>query len=151
MRGEEGREGEGEEGREREVRLLSLNCWGLRILSKYRKQRLLAIGDRLALSSYDIVALQEIWSQADFERVCEKCKHLSYSKFYYGGAFGAGLAILSRWPIEETSMHCYPLNGRPQAFWRGDWYVGKGYARAIIVHPSGEKLEVLNTHVGTLP
>jgi hypothetical protein len=44
-------------------------------------------------------------------------------------------------------MWRYPLNGRPTAFWRGDWYVGKGVASALIRHPSGQLIEVFNTHV----
>lgn len=44
-------------------------------------------------------------------------------------------------------MHRYPLNGRPQAFFRGDWYVGKGVACASIQLPDGVKIEVFNTHL----
>lgn len=51
---------------------------------------------------------------------------------------GAGLAILSKWPIEESGMYEYPLNGRPTAFFRGDWFVGKGVACARIRLPDGD-------------
>ena len=44
-------------------------------------------------------------------------------------------------------MHRYPLNGRPTAFFRGDFYVGKGVACAAIRHPSGRVIEVFNTHL----
>lgn len=64
---------------------------------------------------------------------------------------GGGLVILSKWPIETSSMFRYPLNGRPTAFWRGDWYVGKGVACASIRHPSGKLVEVFNTHVSGRP
>ncbi|EQL01791.1 DNase I-like protein [Ophiocordyceps sinensis CO18] len=42
----------------------------------------------------------------------------------------------------------YPLNGRPTAFWRGDWYVGKGVACATLrVGPDPDHvIRVLNTH-----
>lgn len=40
--------------------------------------------------------------------------------------------ILSRYRIVESNMWQYVLNGRPTAFWRGDWYVGKGVAGAVI-------------------
>lgn len=45
-------------------------------------------------------------------------------------------------------MFPYPLNGRPTAFWRGDWYVGKGIACAKIRFGKGEGdiVEVFNTH-----
>jgi hypothetical protein len=43
----------------------------------------------------------------------------------------------------------YPLNGRPTAFFRGDWYVGKGVACARIRYGAGLKdvVEVFTTHV----
>lgn len=77
---------------------------------------------------------------------------LPHGKFYHSGSFGGGLAILSRWPIEESSMFPYSLNGRPTAFWRGDWYVGKGVAAATVRFGPAEQhvIEVLNTHVRTL-
>lgn len=42
----------------------------------------------------------------------------------------------------------YPLNGRPTAFWRGDWFVGKGVACARLrFGPEPEDvIEVFNTH-----
>jgi sphingomyelin phosphodiesterase 2 len=117
-------------------------------VSKHRAVRLDAIANRIAQSTYDIVALQEIWVYSDFENLARKTYHiLPYAKFYYSGVLGGGLAILSKWPLESTTMWRYPLNGRPTAFWRGDWYVGKGVASALIRHPSGQLIEVFNTHV----
>lgn len=85
---------------------------------------------------------------SDFENLAQKTYHvLPYAKFYYSGVLGGGLAILSKWPIESSTMWRYPLNGRPIAFWRGDWYVGKGVASALIRHPTGQLIEVFNTHV----
>lgn len=45
-------------------------------------------------------------------------------------------------------MSPYTLNGRPTAFWRGDWYVGKGIAHAIIRYgpDPDDLLSVFNTH-----
>lgn len=46
-------------------------------------------------------------------------------------------------------MYRYPLNGRPAAFYRGDWFVGKGVAAARIRFGEGEKdvAEVFTTHM----
>ncbi|KAI9835286.1 MAG: hypothetical protein M1819_002430 [Sarea resinae] len=131
--------------------VLSLNCWGLKYISKYPKERLAEIGARIAAHDPppDIVGLQECWTQEGYESIRRQTKHiLPYGKFYYGGIFGAGLAILSRWPIEESSMRGYPLSGRPTAFFRGDWYVGKGVASAKIRFGPGPKdvAEVFCTH-----
>lgn len=130
------------------LQVLSLNCWGLKYISKHRTQRLSHIGDIIANSSYDIVGLQECWAYADYLNIRSKTQHvLPYGKYYFSGSIGGGLVILSRWPIEESNMYRYPLNGRPTAFFRGDFYVGKGVASALIAAPGGKKVEVFCTHV----
>ncbi|KAL1966329.1 hypothetical protein VTN77DRAFT_4682 [Rasamsonia byssochlamydoides] len=134
------------------IRILTLNCWGLKFLSKFRHERLSEIGRQLAIADEppEIVGLQECWTQQDYQSIRQQTKHiLPYGKFYYSGVFGGGLAILSKWPIEESSMFQYPLNGRPTAFFRGDWYVGKGVACARIrLGPRTEDVaEVFCTHL----
>ena len=134
------------------LRVISLNCWGLKFISKHRHERLTEIGHQLAIASPEpsIVGLQECWTQEDYLAIRESTKHiLPYGKFYWSGIFGGGLAILSKWPIEESSMYRYPLNGRPAAFFRGDWYVGKGVASARIRIGPGKKdvVEVFTTHL----
>ncbi|KAF1949288.1 DNase I-like protein [Byssothecium circinans] len=117
------------------LRILSLNCWGLKYISKVRNERLAEIGNQIAAAAHppDIVGLQECWTQQDYHAIRERTRHrLPYGKFYHSGIFGGGLVILSRWPIEESNMTQYPLNGRPAAFYRGDWFVGKGVAHARI-------------------
>ena len=134
------------------IRVISLNCWGLKYISKHRHERLNEIGHQLAAASPQpqIVGLQECWTQQDYLAIRDLTKHiLPYGKFYWSGIFGSGLAILSKWPLEETSMYRYPLNGRPAAFYRGDWYVGKGVACARIRLGPGKKdvVEVFCTHL----
>ena len=132
------------------IHVLTLNCWGLKYLSKFRSERLAEIGNRLAAYSppLDIVGLQECWTYADYSNIRGKTRHvLPYAKFYYSGIFGGGLAIFSRWPIEDSSIFRYSLNGRPTAFFRGDWYVGKGVACVKIRMPDGQAIEVFNTHL----
>jgi sphingomyelin phosphodiesterase 2 len=136
-----------------ELRILSLNCWGLKFIAKYRNERLTEIGNQIAAASPlpDIVGLQECWTQQDYNAIRDKTRHfLPYGKFYHSGIFGGGLVILSRWPIVESSMKRYPLNGRPAAIYRGDWFVGKGVAYARIRMGPGRRdvAEVFCTHVG---
>lgn len=135
-----------------EINVITLNCWGLKYLAKYRHERLTEIGKRIASAHPrpQIVGLQECWTQQDYQSIRRQTKHiLPYGKFYHSGIFGGGLAILSKWPMEEASMYRYPLNGRPTAFFRGDWFVGKGVASARIRIGPGEKdiLEVFTTHL----
>ncbi|KAH8910923.1 DNase I-like protein [Coniochaeta sp. PMI_546] len=134
-----------------EINILTLNCWGLKFISADRRPRLSQIGQVIASSEPppNIVGLQECWTQEDYLSIRRSTRHiLPYGKFYHSGVFGGGLAILSKWPIEESSMVRYPLNGRPTAFFRGDWFVGKGVAAARIRFGSGrgDVLEVFNTH-----
>ena len=134
------------------INVISYNCLGLKYISHFRRERLTEIGRRLAIANPvpDIVGLQECWTQEDYNSIREQTKYiLPYAKYYYSGIFGGGLAILSKWPIEESNMIRYPLNGRPSAFWRGDWYVGKGVAYARIrmgVRPK-DVVEVFCTHL----
>ncbi|TKA76366.1 hypothetical protein B0A49_06094 [Cryomyces minteri] len=134
------------------IRIITYNCWGLKFIAQHRHERLTEIGLLLAAAdpAPEIVGLQECWTQQDYRTIRDKTKHiLPYGKFYYSGIFGSGLAILSRWPIEESDMYRYPLNGRPAAFFRGDWYVGKGVASARIRFGSAHKdvVEVFCTHL----
>jgi len=138
-----------------EINVISLNCWGLKYLSKFHNERLEEIGRRIASTNPvpHIVGLQECWTQEDYRNIRHHTKHiLPYGKFYHSGIFGGGLAILSRWPVEESSMFRYPLNGRPTAFFRGDWFVGKGVASARIRAGPNRKdiIEVFTTHVSII-
>ncbi|KAK0747870.1 Endonuclease/exonuclease/phosphatase [Apiosordaria backusii] len=134
-----------------ELNIVTLNCWGLKYISKLRNERLSEIGRQLAIAdpSPHIVALQECFTQEDYKAIRRETRFiLPYGKFYFSGPFGGGLAILSKWPIEESTLFRYPLNGRPTAFWRGDWYVGKGVACAKIRYGPAAKqvIEVFCTH-----
>jgi sphingomyelin phosphodiesterase 2 len=133
-----------------EIRIISLNCWGLKYISDHRHQRLVQIGSALANATPQphLVGLQECWTQEDYLEIRRRTQSiLPYGKYYNSGVFGGGLAILSRWPIMESTMQRYTLNGRPTAFFRGDWYVGKGVACATIRLDGGELMEVFCTHV----
>lgn len=146
------------------LRIMTYNCLGLKYISQHRRARLAEIGHAIALHSPppQIVALQECWTQEDYASIRSSTTSiLPYGKFYYSGIFGGGLAILSAFPIEDSSMYRYPLNGRPTAFFRGDWYVGKGVACATIRLPprdvpshgektttdKGDTVEVFCTHL----
>lgn len=97
---------------------------------------------------YDIVALQEIWVESDYEIIKDlTAEKFRYRKYFYSGILtGPGLLVLSKWPIDSASVFRYPLNGRPSAFFRGDWYVGKSAASCVIRHPV-RNIEIINTHM----
>ncbi|KAF9083468.1 phospholipase C type enzyme [Mortierella sp. AD031] len=131
--------------------VLTLNCWGLKYIAKDRQDRLAAIGRYLAdpARGYDIVGLQEVWVEDDYLQVKELVKDvLPYTKKWHSGALGSsGLVVLSKFPIVATTHRRFALNGDPFKFFHGDWYVGKCFVSATIVHPTCGEIEVFNTHL----
>lgn len=135
------------------IRVLTWNAWGLKFASKLREQRSKAFADALANETednvYDIIALQEIWDDADWEYIDRVCENYPYRRRFKSGILtGPGLAILSKIPIEETFLYRFPINGRPSALHRCDWYVGKGVS-VTLLKPIGSDLPlaVLNSHM----
>ncbi|KAG9293343.1 hypothetical protein G9A89_007589 [Geosiphon pyriformis] len=108
-------------------KVLSLNCWGLKFVSKKRTERMKCIADILADSDYEIIGLQEVWVYSDYELIREKTRQrFSFSRFFQR------------------------LNGRPIKFTHGDWYVGKGVGSILIEHPVAGYTEIFisHTHAG---
>ncbi|KZV76375.1 inositol phosphophingolipids phospholipase C [Peniophora sp. CONT] len=133
---------------EKELRIFTLNCWGLKFVAKDRTERVRAIADYLASTRYDVVCLQELWVYKDFELVRSAVSgHLRFSKFFYSGALGAGLVIFSRFPIIAATIQPYSLNGSPLDVAGGDWFVGKAAASVLLSHPVLGQLQIFNTHL----
>ncbi|XDG07641.1 hypothetical protein ABKA04_007256 [Annulohypoxylon sp. FPYF3050] len=135
-----------------EINVLSLNVWGIPYVSQDRSTRIEEIGRQIVKANPQphIVGLQECFSGKDFERIQRETRSvLPYSKQYFAGPLGTGLVLLSRWPIEETSVTRYPLNGTPTALFHGDWYAGKGVAYARVRYGKGpdDVINVFNTHL----
>lgn len=149
------------------IKFLTFNTWGLKYVSKFRKQRLTAIAEKLAgnfkgedvwglktgeeAEEYDVVALQEVWCEEDWDYIAQKCKGVyPYQRIFKSGMIsGPGLAILSKIPIESTFLYRFPINGRPSAFWRGDWYVGKSISITLLkqTSPLYAPMAILNSHM----
>ncbi|KAF8665421.1 hypothetical protein AX16_000440 [Volvariella volvacea WC 439] len=131
-----------------QLRILTLNCWGLKFISKYRQERYNGITEEILKGNYDIVTLQEIWVFSEYQQVRTKlASRLPHAKFFYSGALGSGLAILSRYPFVASSIHPYSLNGAPIDVAAGDWFVGKAAASVVILHPILGQVEIFNTHL----
>ena len=67
------------------------------------------------------------------------------------GALGAGLAILSRWPIVEMETHMYRLTGVPGGVPQGAWLGGPAWGRGTISHDELGLVDVWTTHVRLPP
>ncbi|KAH0808115.1 hypothetical protein GEV33_014666 [Tenebrio molitor] len=110
-----------------ELKVFTLNCWGLAVVSRDRIHRIKAIGEMLATSHYDVVCLQEIWLKSDYELIKHKVSGvLPYSHYFYSGVTGSGICILSRHTMEEVFFHQWPVNGYIHKIHHGDWFGGKG-------------------------
>ncbi|XP_041837424.1 sphingomyelin phosphodiesterase 2 [Melanotaenia boesemani] len=115
------------------VRVFTLNCWGIRFLSKHRPQRYRMIGDMLCKEEHDIVLLQEVWSEKDYLYLKKKlaCCH-PHSHYFKSGVIGSGLAIFTKHRIHDTFLYRYSLNGYPYMAHHGDWFGGKAVGMAVL-------------------
>ena len=89
-----------------ELNISTLNCWGLKYLPKFRRERLSEIGRQLATQSSrpDIVGLQECWCYEDYLSIHESTRViLPYAKFYYSGVFGVDTS-----PCLLCHIYCLP-------------------------------------------
>ncbi|RCI02216.1 phospholipase C type enzyme, partial [Rhizopus stolonifer] len=132
---------------DKHLTVLSLNCWGLFVVSKERKFRLQAIADYISQQDYDLVALQEVWMWSDFDTIKETTESvLPYSRYFYSGTLGSGLVLLSRFPIVCSNYVQFTLAGRPLKIFQGDFYVGKGFGSVCVDHPDIGLIDVYTTH-----
>ena len=123
-------------------KVLTLNCWGLKFVSKLRKERFKAISEYIynSGSEYDVVFLQEVWCQSDFETLKAKlCTSQGqygdgtdfnvpypYAHYFSNGIIGSGTCILSKFRLLQANYHEFSMNGYPTRFWHGDWFASKG-------------------------
>lgn len=137
-------------GKDRDLNLsvLSFNVWGLAFISKDRPTRIQAIGEYIANSKYDVVCLQELWINTDYETIRrEVVDILPYSRFFHTGALGSGLAIFTRFPIIDGQSLPYSLSGTPLEVIAGDFFVNKAAGNVVILHPVLGEVEIWDTHM----
>lgn len=129
------------------IRVFSLNCWGIRYLSKDCTQRYAMIGDLLSREQHDIVLLQEVWSEKDY--LCLKKKLASshpYSHYFKSGVIGSGLAMFSKHRVHDSFLYRYSLNGYPYMAHHGDWFGGKAVGM-VVLNIDGRTAHVYLTHL----
>ncbi|XP_066246385.1 putative neutral sphingomyelinase [Euwallacea similis] len=133
-----------------DFKVFTLNCWGLAVVSKDRRSRMLAIADMLSVNQFDVVCLQEVWTNRDYNILREKLYNvLPYSHYFYSGVTGSGICILSKHLIEETFFHQWSVNGYIHKLHHGDWWGGKGVGlcRLKVHHETGTYfVNVYSTH-----
>ncbi|NXY06761.1 NSMA phosphodiesterase, partial [Pteruthius melanotis] len=107
------------------LRIFDLNCWAIRYLSKRRQERVRLIGDTLRREGFDLVLLQEVWSERDYSDLRVKLAGCyPFSHYFRSGVIGSGLCVFSRFPILDTLLYQYSLNGYPYMVKQGVCWVG---------------------------
>ncbi|NXK26558.1 NSMA phosphodiesterase, partial [Arenaria interpres] len=108
------------------LRVFDLNCWAICYLSKRRQERVQLIGEMLRREGFDLVLLQEVWSERDYSDLKVKLGSCyPFSHYFRSGVIGSGLCVFSRFPILDTLLYQYSLNGYPYMLQHGDWFCGK--------------------------
>lgn len=129
------------------LRVFSLNCWAIPYLSKHRSDRVKRLGDFLNMESFDLVLLQEVWSEQDFKFLRQKLLPTYPAAHYFrSGVIGSGLCVFSKHPIQEFTQHAYTLNGYPYMVHHSDWFCGKAVG-LLVLHLSGLVLNAYVTHL----
>ncbi|XP_041869723.1 sphingomyelin phosphodiesterase 2 [Corvus kubaryi] len=129
------------------LHIFDLNCWAIRYLSKRRQERVRLIGDTLRREGFDLVLLQEVWSEQDYSDLRVKLAGCyPFSHYFRSGVIGSGLCVFSRFPILDTLLYQYSLNGYPYMLQHGDWFCGKSVG-LVIIKISGIIFNVYVTHL----
>ncbi|KAM6980882.1 sphingomyelin phosphodiesterase 2-like [Aplochiton taeniatus] len=129
------------------IRVFSLNCWGIRYLSKNCAQRYAMIGDLLSREKHDIVLLQEVWSEKDYLYLKKKlASSHPYSHYFKSGVIGSGLAMFSKHRVHDSFLYRYSLNGYPYMAHHGDWFGGKAVGM-VVLNIDGHTAHIYVTHL----
>ncbi|NXK96831.1 NSMA phosphodiesterase, partial [Formicarius rufipectus] len=119
----------------------------IRFLSKQRPERVRLLGDMLCREDFDLVLLQEVWSEQDYSDLKVKLGSCyPFSHYFRSGVIGSGLCVFSRFPILDTFLYQYSLNGYPYMLQHGDWFCGKSVG-LVIIKISGIIFNVYVTHL----
>ncbi|THD18306.1 Neutral sphingomyelinase [Fasciola hepatica] len=133
-----------------EFKVLTLNCWGVFVPSctVRKNDRLNAIAQHLIGGTYDVVLLQEIWQDDDYQKLQDALSYVyNFSNYFHCHTIGSGMCIFSKWPIENIMFHPYSVNGYPQFIHQADWYCGKGVGLARIITKNGFRINFYVTHL----
>ncbi|ALC42908.1 CG12034, partial [Drosophila busckii] len=133
--------------RQNQFTLTTFTYRGIPLVSSDRALRIDAICTELNNGLYDIVSLQEVWSQQDSERLQSQTSNaLPYAHYFHSGVMGAGLLVLSKYPILGTLFHAWSVNGYFHRIQHADWFGGKGVGLCRIL--VGEQIvHLYNAHL----
>lgn len=137
------------------LRIATANLWGVSVLgfdwADDIDERFAAMAERLARNqpALDIVLIQEAWKDAARHALLEHAgvaRAFPYRVDVVDRPGGAGLVILSGFPIESAHFHRFRAQGRCIKFWEGDCISGKGILIIQIV-VGGRSFWIGDTHL----
>jgi len=123
-----------------DLRVMTLNMWGINYVSADIDARFDALADRLSSDDgIDVVGFEEVWADAPRQRLLEKLKprfpHQADFQTEYGRS---GLAIVSRHAFSGAPRFIpFPQTGKWWKPWTGEWFGGKGIGAADLQAPGG--------------
>jgi len=139
------------------LRVISLNAWGMPGGiggCRDKAARIKAIAKKVSEGGFDIMALQELWMEADHTEIAASVPegfHITgfrqlANEFCDGRVLittCSGLAIVSRYEFKEVEFHMYTYRG---TIWDGEAFAGKGVGRVRIVPRADLEIDVFTTH-----
>ncbi|XP_068275486.1 sphingomyelin phosphodiesterase 2 isoform X2 [Nyctibius grandis] len=88
-----------------------------------------------------------VWSEQDYSDLQAKLGGCyPFSHYFRSGVIGSGLCVFSRFPILDTLLYQYSLNGYPYMLQHGDWFCGKSVG-LVVIKISGIVFNVYVTHL----
>ncbi|KAG8346141.1 putative Endonuclease Exonuclease phosphatase family [Trypanosoma vivax] len=119
-----------------EITVLTFNLWGIFNASN-RRARMVHFASKV--KDYDVIMLQEQFSEEDFELIMDhvppEIRKQRYFRRFPSAFYGSGVAVISKYPIKSTLFFAYPLQGYPEKVHHGDFYANKGVALVRICVP----------------
>jgi endonuclease/exonuclease/phosphatase family metal-dependent hydrolase len=130
-------------------RVLNWNVWDLPAVSTNREARMAALPDAIADLRPDLILLQEVWVEADGDRLRRALERRGYPyaiHLAHTADGRTGLFAASKLPLHSTSYHPFASGRVGHSFWHLEWLAAKGVATFALETSLGE-LEVQNTHL----
>ncbi|XP_066273619.1 putative neutral sphingomyelinase isoform X2 [Branchiostoma lanceolatum] len=111
-------------------------------------ERFQAIGEELRTGKYDLVSLQEVFTDDMYRKLVYLVSNvLPYHHYFYSGWTGSGVCVFSKHPIADVCQHQFTLNGQPDDIRKVelDWFGGSLVGLCRIQY-SGTEINLYAAH-----
>jgi endonuclease/exonuclease/phosphatase family metal-dependent hydrolase len=127
------------------AKIATFNVWGLKLFSRYKKERMPKIGDTLRSYDVDYALLQEAWTTEDRQDIYTHAglPYITYADLNY--TVGSGLFSLTKHPYKNRTFMPFTLNGGFGRLWEGEVFAGKGVTMATVII-NGLTVSIFNLH-----